>query len=93
MGSIRQQLINVSYTLISDQQDFTKQGSTFRYLDKDGRCMEITNSYDGSVYTIEIFQYDDGDCTFSEPVMYKTYTHHKPINAEYFSYLLNPFKQ
>ena len=92
MSSIRQQLINVSYTLISDQLDFTKQGSTFRYHDKGGRRMQITNSYDGSVYTIEILQYDDRVCTSSEPAMYKTYTHHKPINAEYFSYLLSPFK-
>ena len=92
MSSIRQQLINVSYTLISNEQDFTKQGSTFRYHDKVGRRMQITNSYDGSVYTIKIFQYDDADCTSLAALKYKTYTHHKPINAEYFSYLLSPFK-
>ena len=90
--SLRTQMINVSYSLISDGLDFTKRRSTFFYHNEDGRRMEIKNVYDDSVYTIEILQYDDRVCTSSEPVLSKTYSHHKPINAEYFSYLLKPFK-
>lgn len=90
--SLRTQLTNVSYALISDGLDFTKHQNTFLYRSEDGRRMEIRNVYDDSVYTIEILQYDDTDCTSLAALKYKTYSHHKPINAEYFSFLLKPFK-
>lgn len=54
--------------------------------------MEVKNVYDGSLYTIDILQYDDRGCTSSGPILRKTYSHHKPIKAEQFSHLLKPFK-
>ena len=71
--SIRTQLINVSHTLVSDGLDFSKRRSTFFYHNKDGRRMEVKNVYDGSLYTIDILQYDDRGCTSSGPILRKTY--------------------
>lgn len=94
--SLIQQAHNISYVLCADEKNFTKNGNSFIFKEETSTILVVSSfkkdKYGFDKYYITLERYERDVFTSDDPDYTFEYGHHKPVSADYFSYILRNFK-